>query len=756
MRKIRRIQAVICILLGLATLSHLLVAVNPDQTLPAIPELFSIFIFSGVVVFAFSFKKELLLPNFLLRKSEAITFGLIWFNVLFLIGFRAFWSIYNTPNQAWIPCKLAPGITTKVECFLQAAIIQHYGLRTFFMLITATILGSLAFLIARKIRGGWQIVLNLIVLSSFIVTATGLICTILGVEQVLPTTLMASVYSGMDVYRMTQIFGNPGWVWPYIGPGLAIAFWLILASSHWLKKSLYLFISLLIVIGILATQQRGGLLLCLVYCVTILIYILINQIKQKRWLSLFFISFLTTIFVSYIFGQFKKLTYNTEIVNSRLLNNSLFFDKERFQIWSIAFDFIKRKPLLGHGYASWFQLALQGGQENAEFAASGNLLDTAHNTIIQMLAEIGIIHTAFILLLLSCIFYLVSQKIKFITAGNLLLLLASTSFFLPIFVQEIDYIRPTFYIHAIFWGTLVGISNSNHKNYDFLHLEERVFLIHKIIIFLLVSAIAGIIFCLINFSFGAFAFEAHLSQPSPVLLRWLNPNTSLVSFKTPENKYYSIYSTNLIQKPMMIQWREGNRPFSITSEDNTEFSIITQNGSTLLPRRQNFKFSESVANGTRWISSQIAYPPLQSNLSIPWSKNMYWWEIIEGKLGRWCGQDCWFIAQSCGVRDRVNFSISAPRPDLTSNNPLSFDLAVYNLSQGSQFSSQTLENLPSSLTQEQYQLTQPEETQQHSIEGKPDTAFYLVHVETQSTFTPASGDRSLGVFVQEPDCQGNR
>jgi O-antigen ligase len=752
MRKIRKTQAAICVLLGLAILSHLLVAVNPDHTLPALPELFSIAIFSSIIIFTFSFKKELLLPNSLLRKSESITFGLIWFNVLFLIGFRAFGSIFNTPNQVWIPCKIAPGIATKVECFLQAAIIQHYGLRTFFMLITATLLGSLAFLIARKIRGGWSIILHLIIFSSFIVTATGLICTILGIEQVLPTTIMASVYSGMNVYRMTQIFGNSGWVWPYIAPGLAISFWLIVASSHWLKKSLYLLISLLIVTGTLATQQRGGLLLCLIYFITILICILINQIKKRRWFPLFLISFLTTISATYLFGQFQKLTYNTEISNSRLLNTSLFFDKERFQIWSIAFNFFKRKPLLGHGYASWFQLALQGGQENAEFAASGNLLDTAHNTIIQMLVEIGIIHTTFILLILGFIFYLVLQKIKFIPAGNLLLLLASISFFLPILVQEIDYIRPTFYIHTIFWGTLAGISNSNHKNHNFLHLKERVSLIHKINIFLFVSAIAGIVFCFINFSFGAFAFEAHLSQPSPVLLRWLNPNTSLVSFGTPENKYYSVYSTNFIQKPMKIQWQEGDRPISITAEDNTEFSIITQNSSSLIPQRRNFKFSESVANGTRWISSQIAYPPLQSNLSIPWSKNMYWWEVVEGKLGRWCGQDCWFLAQSCGIRDRVNFSVSAPGRDRTPDNPLSFDLAVYNLPQGSQFSSQTLENLPSPLTQDQYQLTQPEEAQQLSIEGKPDTALYLVHVETQSSFTPASGDRNLGVFIQEPDC----
>ncbi|MEC4853297.1 MAG: hypothetical protein SAJ12_20135, partial [Jaaginema sp. PMC 1079.18] len=326
------------------------------------------------------------------------------------------------------------------------------------------------------------------------------------------------------------------------------------------------------------------------------------------------------------------------------------------------------------------------------------------------------------------------------------------SFLLPILVQEIDYIRPTFYIHAIFWGTLAGMSNSNHKNDDFTYCKVRVSQIKKTSVIIFVSAIAGIIFCFINFSFGAFAFEAHLSQPSPVLLRWLNPNTSLVSFRTPENKYYSIYSTNLIQKPIEIKWKEGDRPFSITSEDNTELSIITQNGSNLLPQRRNFKFSESVPNGTRWISSQIAYPPLQSNLSIPWSKNMYWWEIVEGKLGRWCGQDCWFLAQSCGVRDRVNFSVSAPGRDNISTNPLSFNLAVYNLPQGSQFSSQSLENISSPLTQDQYQLTQPEEAQQLSIEGKLDTAFYLVHVETQSTFTPASNDRNLGVFIQEPDC----
>ena len=117
-----------------------------------------------------------------------------------------------------------------------------------------------------------------IVFGPLLVTAVGLFCVSLGFEQALPPALLSNSYG---FQRLTQIFGNPTWVWPYFAPGLAITLWLTIADATWKNRLLWAITSVFLILGIFATQQRGGILLCVVYIVICSVYSLNLGLKKR-------------------------------------------------------------------------------------------------------------------------------------------------------------------------------------------------------------------------------------------------------------------------------------------------------------------------------------------------------------------------------------------------------------------------------------------------------------------------------------------
>ncbi|HBB35130.1 MAG TPA: hypothetical protein DDZ80_22870 [Cyanobacteria bacterium UBA8803] len=745
---------------------HLLVPINPDHTLPAVPELLGVALVSSILGITVSLGKTLQLPAWSIRNSESIVLSMLWLTVLGVTGPRAVLSLFRTPGQAWIPCRIVPGIATKFECLWQASITQHYGYRTFFMLVSAAILGTLAFLMARIVRQGWQILLGAVVFGSLLVTVVGFFCVALGIEQALPKSLL---YNSLGSQRLTQIFGNPGWVWPYFAPGLAVVVWVTVAASTWAGRILWAGISSVLLLGVLATQQRGGLLLCIIYVTVCLFYCLIRGLKKR---SLPIVSLGTMVLV--VFGNALYVLFN----NEQLLQEGassigyhwrvkpLAADTGRLEIWRGAWEIFKEAPLLGHGYASWFQMISEYGSKHNMYY----VLDTSHNLFFQMLVELGLLHTLLVLGILVLIAVIVFQNTRFLPRGRLLFLLAMSSFFVPSLLQEINYIRPTFYIHALFWGTLAGLpfytdtkliqSSSGQRD---LFLQNTIFSGKVSLIALIsfqsltASCLLLIFFCLFNFSFGGFPFEANLTQPSPSLMRWLGLYAKMAAFATPEGKTYSVFATNPVQKPISADLAEGGTDFRITAAGNEELSLALTNGGRYWPQRHDLSFSTAIPDGARWISTQIFYPPVQSNLGISWSRNMYFWETFGGRAGRWCGQDCMFLAKSCGRRDYLDFVVGAPRPDYSEAQPLSFEVSVYSMTEEIDFSSQVLQNLPPSIAHVSEQLEKPGEEKQFHFKGTPKTGWYLVRLQATSVFNPKSqgfsqDERNLALTVMETDC----
>ena len=80
-----------------------------------------------------------------------------------------------------------------------------------------------------------------------------------------------------------------------------------------------------------------------------------------------------------------------------------------------------------------------------------------------MLAELGIVHTIFIFSVLILIAFTAFCSSSLLPQSKLLLVLAISSCLVPASIQEITYIRPVFYIHTIFWGTLAGLPYSKNS-----------------------------------------------------------------------------------------------------------------------------------------------------------------------------------------------------------------------------------------------------------------------------------------------------
>ncbi|HEY9634175.1 MAG TPA: O-antigen ligase [Coleofasciculaceae cyanobacterium] len=759
-------QLTICLVLGIVVVVQLLVATNPDATLPAVPELVGVALLSTILSFTFSFGRTLQLPGWSFQRREIAVLSLVWLTIVGVTGSRAVVSLLYTPGQVWTPCWSLPNTALKLECFFQASINQNYGFRTFFMLLTAAILGTLACVIARSVSQGWKLLLGAVVFGPLLVTVVGFFCLAFGIEQALPKSFL---YNDFSSVRLTQIFSNPGWVWPYLAPGLAIVLWTTVAASTWAVRIFGGVISVVLILGALTTHQRGALLLCVAYVIVSGFYCLIRGLKKRIFPILTVGGILLAALGSGMYSLFshpKLLQELSQSIGYDWKSKPLTIDLPRLQIWQAAWEIFKKAPLFGHGYASWFQMILEYGKRyNMQY-----VYDTAHNLFVQILVELGLVHTLLILSLLVFIALTVFHNSRRLPEGRLLFLLAVSSFFVPTLVQEINFIRPTFYIHAIFWGTLAGLPfHQNHvSQYSSFgprtHVQQQnlfagsaPFIPSLGFALLAGMSVLGILFCSLNFSFGGYSFDASLSQPNTSITRWLGPSVTLASFPTAENKAYSVFSTIPFERPMSVHTEGKAKGFGVTV-DNDELFLALENGGQYWPRRHHLSFEPAIADNTRWISTLIVYPPVQSNLGISWSKNMYPWQNIAGRAGRWCKKNCVFLAKSCGRRDRLDFAVQSFRPDIPNTKPLAFKISVYGLAEGSEFSSELLKNLPKPIAQVQARLKTPGEEKLIHVDGVPDTAWYLVRLGTNSAFNPKSlglsqDNRDLGVVIHEVDCR---
>jgi O-antigen ligase len=581
------------LLLLAAMAAPLTVPGNPDQLLPVLPEL---------VMIIFLCISLTLASKRVANAGRLESFKLANYAFIFICGLiltyllpRMLWGLSHTPRQVWNPCSnVAPSAFVRLECYLHGAITQFPGPRQFYMTLAAFIAGTAGFVLSRLkcypqffglyFLGGFSVLYCVI---SFIAFA-------LGVDTLLPSFLGKSEFGGQ---RFALIITNPGWVWPFLSSGLVSLVWLAFQEKKLTIRVLLAAGAALVLAGILWTGQRGGLLLCLLVLSVFLIATLKkhfdkNRLSRRKWFIVFVIMSGLVIYAAPI--SLKWLLAK--------IGRSEFFDANRFSIWKTALPHVlNEKPIWGYGYGSWFQefrtIAPQAGAP---------LFDTAHNLYVQLIFEHGLAGAFLILTVFVALVLAILSNLRRITNGVQLFSLALVSFGVITLVQEIDYVRPVFYLNAFFWGTLCGLQakmEDKQQNHAEIFIPWTPI---KIVLYCLcgISATASVL-VFFYFPFGLYPYEGDLSVEKKYVERWMGPVSKVVSFGTNNSWQFNILP--LSSGKVQISKQDMSCETSISA--NQREVLYLPNKRKFLPQSVNLKFNGLTANSSRFITARLYYPP---------------------------------------------------------------------------------------------------------------------------------------------------
>ncbi|MBF0441544.1 MAG: O-antigen ligase family protein, partial [Oligoflexales bacterium] len=373
------------VLVFLAFFSMLLVPTNPDYNFPLLPELVSLVVLSLCAFLTIRNRKDLRIN---LYSLEAMVLSGLVINIFFIILPRLLMHLKNSPNQKWIPCLSAGKSFYTLECFLQSATNGHYGIRTFYMLVAASFIGCMAFFLGRTDRVYWKIFSRVILGLGFFVSSVSLFCKAFNIAHILPDTIM---YNSYGPGRMTILFSNPGWVWPYLTPSLILSVWGVLYTRS-LSRIIHFVIYSTIMTACVFTLQRGAILVVTVVSLLGIIDLVLRKSRFSRMGIAVSVVLVLSVFMPVITSP-DYLNYL--ILKYTSLNRHIFMTStERVSLWLAAWNLFKQHPFLGNGYASWFSIITSYTLLHPEVYA----VDTAHNLFIQLFVELGIFHSLLIIL----------------------------------------------------------------------------------------------------------------------------------------------------------------------------------------------------------------------------------------------------------------------------------------------------------------------------------------------------------------------
>lgn len=616
---------------------------NPDYTFPLSLEILVMGFFCLAV--SFSPKNSQVDNKVSFSKEQASWIGLGVILIVFYLTPRLVVSFLEAKKSGLFQCEKAGDIINKLECVFHSPIVDYYGFRTYLQVITSSIVTLLTYLLfsgekraktAVKILAVWT-------LAFVVVSFVG---QIFFGNRIIPSWMGYSVYTK----NMTAIISNPGWTWVYLSVGFASLVSLFLSEySSKIKKILYAVGTIVVALGLLATQQRGALGLILFLPFSYMVWFFFGKkssSKRESLLKIIFISIIPAILMAlYLFPSALR-----EIARSFGYDfKAISFNSPRFEIWRASWDLFLEKPLLGHGYGSWFQAisSMRAKYPNVP------VYDTAHNFYVQFIVEHGLIFTLIHVFLLCLIVKKLFEKNesklgKVFTFGIL------SSLFVVTLLQEFDYIRPTHYLYGMAFGIMFAFRKGDSNNSRLIRLDQQKF---KLSFRLLgASAVLAGMYLLILFPIGVFPYE----KGAP-FSRWVGPSAkisagsslkahkaySIIPIGRKYSKYYQITSLDL-------------STLSLTKNEPKPFGkyIELNNGSKFLPTQHWFTTNRFVKQDARKIAFTAVYPPLQSNLSTTNIKGLYDWESDGINSGRWCNGNCVFTSKSCGVNDKLNFDVT--------------------------------------------------------------------------------------------------
>lgn len=617
-------------------LSTLGVATNPDHTFPLLPELALIGSLSLCILSCATDR----------LKIDWFEIGLILALIVNSLGIilpRLVLHVLASPGQQWIPCLAAGKSFYSIECFVQSAVGGHSGVRTFYMLSTAIFVGLGCFCLVRLRPSLWRYFSAVIVGLAVLHSLVAFFGKFSDSTELLPTWIVVPT---MGLERLTAVFSNPGWVWPYYLPSLVITLWgSIYAKRTWIRLgslSLLLLLSLTCVF----TLQRGALLLVGILWGLGIIVALTRRVQNTKVFLVLSIALAGIAAAGlYVVRQQLDQGLMTSLQSGKSLISS---SNERIAIWKAAWEMFKEHPLLGHGYATWYAEIVSFRDQFPQVP----VFDTAHNLFVQILVELGLLHGVLIFAIFIGLGFLLLRKSRDLTGRGFLGFALIVGGLMCTLVQELDYIRPTFYTFAVMVGSAVGLRPVPTPSF------ERVLTCLRSLAWVgCVIAGLGLAFVHYYFATGMFGFEADLRVKSDHVERWGSESVILPTFATDRDKYYSTFDVSSWTVAQNVKFDQDK---VLLVPPQTRFQLPLQNGNRFIPKRHEIQ-AEGLRFPPRMLGLRFNYPPVHTNSGIIFSEGMYGWETFDADLGRWCGKECWFVARTCS--HGLQFSLKSPIPD---------------------------------------------------------------------------------------------
>lgn len=191
-------------------------------------------------------------------------------------------------------------------------------------------------------------------------------------------------------YRVDGTFGNPAYLAVYNLFNVFLAAWFLYKSRSKGLKVLYGLIGLFNLLNLFWTATRGaivGLVVGIVVTVGIILVVEKKHTKLKVWAGGIL------VLVLLLLGSIFALRSSSFVVNNQILSRiasiSLSSGETRFTVWSMAFEGVKEKPLLGWGQEGFSPIFAK--YYRSEMYAQEPWFDRAHNIVIDWLVAGGIL-----------------------------------------------------------------------------------------------------------------------------------------------------------------------------------------------------------------------------------------------------------------------------------------------------------------------------------------------------------------------------
>ncbi len=274
--------------------------------------------------------------------------------------------------------------------------------------------------------------------------------------------------------RVFSTFGQPNW--------LAAFLCILIPLSLHQKKPIYTFFSLIFFVCLLYTKSKSGLIASLIsisiyYC---LIFINQKNIWKKALFTLTIFTLLTILIPNPIKDQFfpPKSSHQTIELEYNITDSG----NIRKIVWQGAIDLFKKFPFFGTGVETFaYSYYWTRPVEHNLTSEWNHLYNKAHNEYINYLATTGLVgFTAYIILILFTLYYLLKQKNYVIFASYLSILITNFFGFSTVVISLLFYTLPI--LNNETPKTLIP-NNSKNNKISLLLIPFIIFALIKIISF---------------------------------------------------------------------------------------------------------------------------------------------------------------------------------------------------------------------------------------------------------------------------------